>query len=138
MSLFFNIGIILLIILNQGFTGEVSQPKDSKCSEKATISEVVAKDGAKVNIKVTSLEYSMFELDGEGFKPCESLNVISNSCREILHARIIADKNGSIFPMGLLPAVTGKSGGVCHIDILREGGSIHIKFPWGTETLKTN
>jgi len=99
---------------------------------------VVAKDGAKVNINVNSLEYSMFELNGEGFKPYESLNVISNSYQEILHVRVTADKNGSILPIGLLPTVTGKSGGVCHIDILREEGSIHIKFPWGTETLKTN
>jgi hypothetical protein len=38
------------IALKQEFTEEVSQPKSRKCSEKAAISEVVAKDGAKVNI----------------------------------------------------------------------------------------
>ena len=51
----------------------------SECSEKVTTSEVTAKDGAKVNIKVSNLEYSMFEMNGEGFKPYEFLNITSNS-----------------------------------------------------------
>ena len=122
--------------LNQGVTMEVSQTSAGKSSDEATITAAVAKDGAKVNIEVTSLENSMFQLDGQGFKPYETLNFISNSYNEVIHGQIQADKDGNLLPMGLLPAVIGKSGGVCHIDILREEGSIHIKLPWGTEALK--
>jgi len=124
------------IFLNQGSTEKISQTNDRKSSEQAAIIEAVAKDGARVSIKVESLEYSMFELNGGGFKPYESLNIISNSYHESLHNRVKADKNGNILPMGFLPAVIGKSGGICHIDILREEGSIQIKFPWGIESLK--
>lgn len=95
-------------------------------------------DYPKVNIKVNSLEYSMFELNGGGFKPCESLNVISSSYDEVLYAPVKADENGNILPIGLLPVVIGKSGGVCHIDILREKGSIHIKFPWGKRNIEND
>ena len=113
--------------LNQGFTEKTAQIKD----EKANV--VVAKDGAKVRIKLESLEYSVFELSGEGFKPYESLNFISNSSNEIIHFTMKADKNGDMPPMGFQPAVVGKSGGICYIDILRKEGPIQIKLPWGTE-----
>ena len=113
--------------LKQGFTEKTAQIKD----EKATI--VVAKDGAKVRIKLESLEYSVFELSGEGFKPHESLNFISNSSNKIIHFTMKTDKNGDMPPMGFQPAVVGKSGGICYIDILRKEEPIQIKLPWGTE-----
>lgn len=93
-------------------------------------------DEPKVKIEVESLEYSMFQLIGEGFKAHESMNFISTSYDEIIHSQIKADGKGNIPTIRLQPAVIGKSGGVCHIDILRDEGSIHMKFPWGTETVK--
>ncbi len=125
------------IALNQEITEKVSQTKDNKWNENATIGEVVAKDGAKVNIKVTSFEDALFELNGEGFEPCESLSFISSSYDEVLYyCPISADKNGRLLPIGHCPAVKGKSKGVCHIYILRNKGSIHVQLPWATETLK--
>ena len=123
------------ITLNQG-SEDVSQTEVRKANEEATIIEVVAKDGAKASISAISLEHSMFQLNGGGFKPYESLNFISSSHHETIHASIKADEKGNILPIDLLPAVIGKSGGVCYISILRNEGSIEIKLPWGTEAIK--
>jgi hypothetical protein len=105
---------------------EVSQIKDGKCGEEVPIIEVVAKDGANVNIEAFGHEYSIFHLNGKGFKPNESLNFISVSYDETFHRLFTADEYGNILPIGLQPAVIGKLGGVCHIIILREEGSIHV------------
>ncbi|GEM_PF-1055380 len=105
-------------------------PKDGK---KTIFREAVAKDGAKVSIVADNLEHSIFQMSGEGFKPNESVNFISTSYQEVIHAEIKADENGNIPSMGMLPAVVGKSGGVCHIDLLRESGPIHIQLPWGAK-----
>ena len=40
------------------------------------VATVTAKDGAQVIIKVESLEYTVFQLEGSGFKASESLNII--------------------------------------------------------------
>lgn len=124
------------LALNQEHKKEASQIKDKSCNAKPIISEAVAKNGAKVNIEIDSLEYSMFQLRGEGFKPYEPMNFISNSYDEFIHTPICADENGHILPMKLLPTVIGKSGGVCHIHILRDEGAIRIELPWGTEIAK--
>jgi len=122
-----------LELVNSGFTRKISQINDERRGEKIIINEVVAKDGAKVSINVESFNYFLFQIDGEGFKPYESLSFISNSCHEILYTSIQADKDGKILPIGISPAVIGESGGICHIDILREKDSIHLKFPWGIQ-----
>lgn len=143
MKLVFNLYLMLSIVLF-GFscssfkcpeTEIFSQTNGGKCGEKITINEVIAKDGAKVILNVDSFEYSIFQINGEGFEPYESMSFISNSCHETLYTPIKADKSGKILPMGVLPAVIGETGGVCHINILREKNSIHLKFPWGTKTL---
>lgn len=99
--------------------------------KKSIFQEAVAKDGAHVIVTVDNLEYSMFQISGEGFTPHESLNFISNSSGEVIYFLLQADKNGNFPSMGFLPAVIGKSEGICHIDVLREKDSIHLKFPWG-------
>jgi hypothetical protein len=109
---------------------------DRNINKAVIINEVTAKGGAKIRIIGVNLEHSMYELNAEGLKPYESLNCISTSCHEVLYFRVKADKNGMLGPVGLMPAVIGKSGGICHIDILRKEASIHIKFPWGSESLK--
>jgi hypothetical protein len=110
-----------------------------KDDDRSTIAEATAKDGAKIEIKIENLEHSIFEVNGKGFKPHEPLHFISNNPGfEVVHLSITADKDGNIVPigMGMQPALMGAPGGVCHIDILREEGPIHIKLPWGTEALK--
>ncbi len=102
-------------------------------NEKVAVAEAVAKDGAKVSVTVNSFKYSMFQISGEKFKSYESLNFVSNSCGEVLCFPVQADKNGNIPGMRFLPAVIGKSGGICYIDILRDKDAIHIKLPWGME-----
>lgn len=78
----------------------------------------------------------MFQMNGKGFKPHESVNFISTSYDEVIYSEIKADKNGNIPTVGMLPAVVGKVGGICHIDILREKDSLHLKLPWGIQTSK--
>ena len=109
---------------------------DRNTNEEIIVTEAVAKDGAKASISASSFKYSIYQLNGEGFKPYESLNVISNSCHEVLYFQIKADENGNLPSVGSMPEVIGKSGGICHIDILREEAPIHIKLPWGIEALK--
>jgi hypothetical protein len=46
-----------------------------------------------------------------------------------------ADEDGHLPILEIFPAVSGKPGGVCYIDILREKAPIHIKYPWGSEVL---
>ena len=116
-------------LLSANSLSKFAEPAQSEM--KPIAGEVIAKDGAKVRIYVDSFEYSRFHIDGEGFKPYESLNFISNSCDEFIYTTIKAGKNGEIVPMGLSPAVIGKSGGTCYIDIFRDTNSIHLTFPWG-------
>lgn len=105
-------------------------------NEEVIVTEAVAKDGAKMRISASSFKYSIYQLNGGGFKPYESLNCIFTSCDEILYFQVKADKNGELSGVGLMPAVIGKSGGICHVDILRAEAPIHIKYPWGSEALK--
>ncbi len=116
---------------------ESSQTKDRKVSEKSTIVETVAKDGARVSVEVISLEGAIFKLTGSGFNSNESLNYGSHSYDENICYPITADENGKIPYMMILPAVRGKLGGVCHINIIRKEEIIHIKLPWGKEPLKS-
>lgn len=111
---------------------------DKNSEKKKAFREAIAKDGAKVSVTVDSFEYSMFQISGEGFKAYESLSFISNSCNEVLYFTIQTDKNGNIPMMGFLPEVIGESGGICHIDILRDQDVIHIKLPWGTKFENTD
>lgn len=124
--------------INQNIVNQISPIIAENCESKNIFREATAKDGATVSITVTSFEYSLFEMIGKNFKAYESLSVISNSCNEVLYYTIQADKNGKISNVGLAPAVLGESGGICHMDIIRENGSIHIKLPWGTECKKRN
>ena len=103
--------------------------------EEVIVNEAVAKDGAKARVIAISLEHSIYELAGEGFKPNESLNFVSSSCGEVLYFQVKANEDGKLI-MGSMPAVIGKAGGICRIDILREGSPIHIKYPWESEALK--
>ncbi len=107
-----------------------------KTNEEVVIAEAVAKDGGEVKISASSFKYSIYQLSGRGFKPHESLNCISTSCDEVLYFQLQANENGELSGVGSMPAVIGKSGGICRIDILREGSPIHIKYPWGSEALK--
>lgn len=121
------------IVSNQGVIEKVVPQKNGKHGKILKSYEAVAKDGAKVKVLVHSFEHSIFELIGDGFKPKESLNFISTSCGELIYSPIEADDNGSINPIGMAPAVIGESGGFCHVDILRDTDSIHLKFPWGNK-----
>lgn len=120
-------------------TLEEPKEQESLCLEETAEQQknifraAIAKDGAKVSVTVASFEYPIFQISGERFKSCEVVNFISNSCGEVLYFSIQADKNGNIPAMGFSPEVIGQSGGLCHIDILREHDSIHLQFPWGTE-----
>lgn len=105
-------------------------------AEKVIVAEAVAKDGAKIKINVSSFKYAMYQLSGEGFRPCEPLNCIYQSCDEVLYFQLKANKNGALSGIGLTPSVIGKSGGMCRVDILRDGCPLHIKYPWGTEALR--
>jgi len=107
-----------------------------KTNKEVVVAEAVAKDGAEVKISASSFKYSIYQLSGGGFKPHESLNCISTSCDEVLYFQLKANENGELSGVGSMPAVIGKSGGICRIDILREGSPIHIKYPWGSEALK--
>ncbi len=104
--------------------------------EEIVVAEAVVRDGAKVSVTVDSFKYSIYQLSGGGFKPHESLNCISTSCDEVLYFQLKANENGEFSGVGSMPAVIGKSGGICRIDIIREGSPIHIKYPWGSEALK--
>ncbi len=103
--------------------------------KKSTVAKAIAQDGAMVQVLTEFPEDSVYELYGSGFKPHEALNFVDFSYDETFSAPINADANGT-FTIGLLPAVFGKTGGVCYIYILREDGSIQIKFPWGKEAVK--
>jgi len=107
-----------------------------KTNKEVVVAEAVAKDGAEVKISASSFKYSIYQLSGGGFKPHESLNCISTSCDEVLYFQLKANENGELSGVGSMPAVIGKSGGICRIDILREVSPIHIKYPWGSEALK--
>lgn len=132
MKFFFKFGAILLIfsslLLSPSF-GIANGP----LTEKAPVIEEVAKDGAKVIITAQSIEYSQYELNGTGFKPYEPLHFVSTSYIEVLSARVRASEKGNIGPMGYIPAVIGKSGGIWHLDIVREKDSFQVNIPWGTE-----
>lgn len=101
--------------------------------QKPLVSKEVAQDGAKVDVRVQSVEHSMFELSGKGFKPHESIKFTSTSCGEVISLEIQADQNGDLPPMGLSPAVVGEAWGICQIDLVREQekDSLHLEFPWG-------
>jgi hypothetical protein len=120
-------------VTSQNVAKQIGPIIDENYKKKNIFREAIAKDGAKVNVTVDSFEHSMFKIRGEDFKPYEALNFISNSCNEVLCFSIQADKSGNIPEMGFLPAVIGKSGGICYIDILRDKDAIHIRFPWGIE-----
>jgi hypothetical protein len=117
---------------NQNVARQIAPIIGENSQQENIFREGIAKDGAKVTVTVDSFEHSMFKIRGEDFKAYEALNFISNSCNEALCFPIQADKNGNIPDMGFLPAVIGKSGGICYIDILRDKDAIHIKLPWGT------
>lgn len=131
--------LVFLFVLS--FVTLYSQEQISLVSEKAsvkekiTLTEVVAKDGAK--IEVERLADSIFALEGKYFKPHESIDLISHSYSEIAHFLVTADENGNTLKIIVLPAVIGKSGGISHVEVLREEEFIHIKLPWGTEALKS-
>jgi hypothetical protein len=117
--------------------GKISSSQELETTSRSTnddviVAEVIAKDGATARVIAFSLEYAMYELRGEGFKPYESLNFVSTSYDEVLYSPMTADKNGKLLGIALMPAVIGKPGGLCHIDILREKAPIHLKYPWGS------
>lgn len=99
------------------------------------VATATAKDGARVIIKVESLEYAVFQLEGSGFKSSESLNIISCSNDEAMFYTIQANENGTI-TMGISPEVIGQTGGIYRMNILRNEGSLQIQFPWGTDASK--
>ena len=109
---------------------EFSQTNEIKSKVNPIIAGVT-KDGAQANINSLTSDNTVFELIGKGFKPNESLNLISRSYHEILYSPITVDENGCLPPIMLQPAVIGKSGGICNIDLLRKEGSLRIQFPWG-------
>lgn len=110
--------------------------KEVQKEEKELIAELVAQDGAKIRVTVISLEGSMYDLTGENFKPNESVTCISASGKEVLCYEAKATAKGQLY-IGLSPAVIGKSGGMAYYHILREGGPIHLKYYWGTESDKS-
>jgi hypothetical protein len=115
------------------FAGSLEMAQIYEKIQGEKICGAIAKDGAKVSITIGNFEHSMFQIHGEGFKPYESLNFISTSCDEVAYFQIETDEHGYLPPTWILPAVIGKSGGICHVDILREGNFIYLKFPWGSE-----
>lgn len=112
------------------------EARGQNTNEKVIVNEAMAKDGAKAQVIAVSLEHSIYELAGEGFKPNESLNCISTSCDEVLYFQVKANEDGKLIGVGSMPAVIGESGGICRIDILREDAPLHLKYPWGSEALQ--
>ncbi len=101
------------------------------------VTEAVSSDGARVVIiGYDPSDKMVFQLIGKGFKPRETLTFVSTSAREVIYSPIQADEKGDLPAMGLAPAVIGKEGGVCHIDLLRKEDSLHLKFPWGKDGLQ--
>jgi len=86
-----------------------------KTNKEVVVAEAVAKDGAEVKISASSFKYSIYQLSGGGFKPHESLNCISTSCDEVLYFQLKANENGELSGVGSMPAVIGKSGGICRM-----------------------
>lgn len=129
-------GIILILLLNGLYAASSPQWIANEHERNRGIAAMAtAKDGAQVIIKVEDLEYSVFQLEGSGFKSSESLNIISSSNDEVMFYTIQAYENGTI-TMGILPEVVGQTGGIYHMNILREEGSLQIQFPWGTGAWK--
>jgi hypothetical protein len=107
----------------------------SACQAKTTpdreFAEVLASDKASLRVEVLDSGYLIFGLAGKGFKPYESMTLVSTSCHEVLSYPIEADKNGVLPCMSIAPAVEGKTHGKCQIQILRDQGPICVQFPWG-------
>ena len=95
--------------------------------------DAAANDGAKASTLVKNHEHGMFELVGSGFKPYESIYYVSHSGDEVLSHFIETDEKGELPMIMLLPAVIGKSSGVCRVSLFRKDGPIHIKFPWSVK-----
>ncbi len=111
-------------------------------SKNIVIAEAVAEDGATARViakNPVKVKNAICFLYGKGFRPNENLKIASTSCCEALSFEIQADNKGEFFA-GLAPEVSEKSGGVCHIDILREfvDAPLHLKYPWGSEVIFTN
>ncbi len=103
--------------------------------EGIVVADCRTKDGAKIQVFALSLEHSIYRVMGKGFQPYEQMSWVSTSCHESLSTPIKADAEGNIGPISCLPAVVGKSGGICRIDILRKGSPLRVEYPWGDKAL---
>lgn len=105
-------------------------------NEAPVVAQIAAKDGAKIRILAVSIEYAIYEIESEGFKPNEALTFVLESSGEVLSHPIKADKDGKLMPICMLPAVIGKRGGVFHITMLRKSSTLCLKCPWGKAARK--
>ncbi len=113
-----------------------------QASEDIVVAEVVAVDGATAKVVAKGsvrVKNSICFLYGKGFEPNENLKVASTSSDEVLPFKIQADSKGEFFA-GLAPEVIGKSGGVCHVNIIREfvDAPLHLRYPWGSDAIFTH
>src|SRR5262249_47751043 len=93
--------------------------------------ECKASDGATLRLQLISKE-GTYELQGDGFKPKESLSIISQSEDEIsMPVPFEASQEGKIFSV-VLPRVLGKDFGHASLTFTRKDGSqLKLSYLWG-------
>jgi hypothetical protein len=79
------------------------------------------------------LDRERFTFSGSGFAPGETLQFASRSGRQVIRRTEVADSQGRLGTILVLPAVRGRDGGNAAFEVVGQSCKVEVRYGWGDQ-----